>query len=186
MIYIFQERLFSMLETPCTKCQPSMFFPWRQNQIWLGKVCTTTWINKRGNIFQLNFLYFFLGFTDEGNPCIMDSAGYIRLLNPNFGSSVWIQVCDSKSVSKGKSDHFFMVGANLEEFSARCILVKGKIMTKVIVMSIQEWISLDNFGCRRCKLKCYFGHYIIENKTILLISQLDVFWLKVRLWQKWL
>ena len=105
----------------------------------------------------------------------MDSAGYIRLLNPNFGSSVWIQVCDSKSVSKGKSDHFFMVGANLEEFSARCIWVKGKIMTKVIVMSIQEWISLDNFGCRRCKLKCYFGHYIIENKTILLISQLDYF-----------
>ena len=58
-VYIFQERLFSMLETPCTKCQPSMFFPWRQNQIWLGKVCTTTRINKRGSIFQLNFLYFF-------------------------------------------------------------------------------------------------------------------------------
>ena len=67
----------------------------------------------------------------------MDSAGYIRLLNPNFGSSVWIQVCDSKSVSKGKSDHFFMVGANLEEFSARCILVKGMIIAKVIVMAIQ-------------------------------------------------
>ena len=80
------------------------------------------------------FLYF-LGFTDGGIPCIMDSAGYIRLLNPNFGSSVWIQVCDSKSVSKGKSDHFFMVGANLEEFSARCILVKGNIIAKVIVMS---------------------------------------------------
>jgi len=65
------------------------------------------------------------GFTDEGNPCIMDSAGYIRLLNQQFGTAMWIQVCDSKSVSKGKSDHFFMVGANLEEFSARCILVKG-------------------------------------------------------------
>ena len=89
---------------------------------------------QRGNKFQL----YFLGFTDEGNPCIMDSAGYIRLLNPNFGSSVWIQVCDSKSVSKGKSDHFFMVGANLEEFSARCILVKGNIIVKVIVMSVQE------------------------------------------------
>ena len=91
---------------------------------------------QRGNIFKLCF-YIFSGFTDEGNPCIMDSAGYIRLLNPNFGSSVWIQVCDSKSVSKGKSDHFFMVGANLEEFSVRCILVKGKIIAKVIVMAIQ-------------------------------------------------
>ena len=89
---------------------------------------------RRGNKFQ----WYILGFTDEGNPCIMDSAGYIRLLNPNFGSSVWIQVCDSKSVSKGKSDHFFMVGANLEEFSARCILVKGNIIVKVIVMSVQE------------------------------------------------
>ena len=150
MIFIFQERLFSMLETLCTKCQPSMSFPWRQNQTWLGKVCFTTWINlkknrqfTKGKYISIIFLYL-LGFTDEGNPCIMDSAGYIRLLNPNFGSSVWIQVCDSKSVSKGKSDHFFMVGANLEEFSARCILVKGKIIVKVIVMSVQEWISLDN------------------------------------------
>jgi hypothetical protein len=142
---MFQERLFSMLETPCTKCQPSMFFPWRQNQIWRGKVCII-YMNKfekknrqiaQRKYISIIFLYF-LGFTDEGNPCIMDSAGYIRLLNPNFGSSVWIQVCDSKSVSKGKSDHFFMVGANLEEFSARCILVKGKIIGKVNVMSVQE------------------------------------------------
>ena len=88
----------------------------------------------KGKYILIIFLII-LGFTDEGNPCIMDSAGYIRLLNPNFGSLVWIQVCDSKSVSKGKSDHFFMVGANLEEFSARCILVKGNIIAKVIVMS---------------------------------------------------
>ena len=141
MIFIFQERLFSMLETLCTKCQPSMFFPWRQNQIWLGKVCIITWINlkKKSSNCEGEII---LGFTDEGNPCIMDSAGYIRLLNPNFGSSVWIQVCDSKSVSKGKSDHFFMVGANLEEFSVRCILVKGKIIAKVIVMAIQySWMN---------------------------------------------
>ena len=65
------------------------------------------------------------GYTDEGNPCIMDSAGYIRLLRRDFGST-WVQICNSKSVAKGKSDHFFMVGASLEEFSARCILVKGK------------------------------------------------------------
>ena len=57
----------------------------------------------------------------------MDSAGYIRLLSQNYGSSMWTQICDSKSVAKGKSDHFFMVGVNLEEFSARCILVKGSL-----------------------------------------------------------
>ena len=56
--------------------------------------------------------------------CTMDSVGFIRILNPDYGSS-WIQVCDSKSVAKGKSDHFFMVGASLQEFTARCILVKG-------------------------------------------------------------
>ena len=54
----------------------------------------------------------------------MDSVGFIRILNSNYGSS-WTQVCDSKSIAKGKSDHYFMVGANLQEFSARCILVKG-------------------------------------------------------------
>ena len=64
------------------------------------------------------------GFTDEGTPCIMDSAGYIRIWNQSYGSS-WMQICDSKSEAKGKSDHFFMVGANLQEFQARCILVKG-------------------------------------------------------------
>ena len=46
------------------------------------------------------------GFTDEGTPCLMDSAGYIRIWNNSYGSS-WIQVCDSKSEAKGKSDHFF-------------------------------------------------------------------------------
>ena len=64
------------------------------------------------------------GFTDEGTPCLMDSAGYIRIWNNSYGSS-WIQVCDSKAEAKGKSDHFFMVGANVQEFQARCILVKG-------------------------------------------------------------
>ena len=54
----------------------------------------------------------------------MDSVGYIRIFNPAYGSS-WIQICDSKSIAKGKSDHFFMVGASLQEYSARCILVKG-------------------------------------------------------------
>ena len=64
------------------------------------------------------------GFTDEGIPCIMDSAGFIRMIYKPYGSS-WIQVCDSKSIAKGKSDHFFIVGANLQEFTARCLLVKG-------------------------------------------------------------
>ena len=54
----------------------------------------------------------------------MDSAGYIRVLNSDYGSS-WIQICDTKCIARGKSDHYFMVGANLQEFIARCILVKG-------------------------------------------------------------
>jgi len=54
----------------------------------------------------------------------MDSAGYIRILSSLCGNS-WTQICDSKSITKGKSDNYFMVGANLQEFTARCILVKG-------------------------------------------------------------
>ena len=114
----------------------------KSNLAWQGLYYYMNKFEKKSSNWEIKYIsivfLYLLGFTDEGNPCIMDSAGYIRLLNPNFGSSVWIQVCDSKSVSKGKSDHFFMVGANLEEFSARCILVKGKIIAKVIVKSDQE------------------------------------------------
>ena len=72
-------------------------------------------------IFKCRFLCILFGCYQA---CTMDSVGYIRIFNPAYGSS-WIQICDSKSIAKGKSDHFFMVGASLQEYSARCILVKG-------------------------------------------------------------
>ena len=50
-----------------------------------------------------------MGFTDEGVPCIADSAGFIRVLNKGFGSS-WSQVCDTQAHAKSKYDHYFVIG----------------------------------------------------------------------------
>ena len=86
------------------------------------------------------------GFTDEGTPCLMDSAGYIRIWNNSYGSS-WTQVCDSKSEAKGKSDHFFMVGANVQEFQARCILVKGSRFPATVPKPV---ITILNFTLPLC------------------------------------
>ena len=36
-----------------------------------------------------------------------------------------MQVCDSKALAKGKSDHYFIIGVSEQEFNARAILVKG-------------------------------------------------------------
>ena len=66
-----------------------------------------------------------IGFTDQGTPCAMDSAGFVRLLNFNYGSAGWQQICDTKALVKGKSDHYFLVGVNEHAFTARAILVKG-------------------------------------------------------------
>jgi chromosome transmission fidelity protein 4 len=82
-----------------------------------------------------------LGFTDEGTPCIMDSAGFIRLLNRSYGYS-WIQVCDSKALAKGKSDNWFMVGINEQEFSARCLLCKGTRYPPTIPRPVISVLSL--------------------------------------------
>lgn len=79
------------------------------------------------------------GFTDDGIALIQDSAGFIRI----FSKGSWIQVCDSKSRAKGKSDHYFMVGANLSEFSARCILVKGSRFPATLPKPVISVLPLD-------------------------------------------
>ena len=73
----------------------------------------------------------------------MDSAGYIRILNNNYGSAGWIQICNSKSMVKGKSDHYFLVGVNENEFNARAILVKGSRYPQTVPRPVVAVISLS-------------------------------------------
>ncbi|XP_076332121.1 chromosome transmission fidelity 4 [Tachypleus tridentatus] len=62
------------------------------------------------------------GFTDEGTPCTVDSSGVVRLLNLQ---NMWFPVANTKSHTKGKSDHFFVVGLSEIQQHIRCIPCKG-------------------------------------------------------------
>ncbi|EEC08890.1 WD-repeat protein, putative, partial [Ixodes scapularis] len=64
------------------------------------------------------------GFTDEGSPCYADSNGTVCVLNSSFGQS-WLPVCLTKEHTKGKSDHFFVVGVSEVRQHVRCIPCKG-------------------------------------------------------------
>lgn len=65
-----------------------------------------------------------MGFSAEGTPFYMDSSGIIRMLNRKFGPN-WIQVANTKSHTKGKSDHYWIVGVNENPQQLRCIPCKG-------------------------------------------------------------
>ena len=73
----------------------------------------------------------------------MDSAGFIRILNNNYGAGGWIQVCNTKAQVKGKSDHFFLVGVNEHSFSARAILVKGSRFPQTVPRPVVALINLS-------------------------------------------
>ncbi|CAN8009078.1 unnamed protein product [Ixodes pacificus] len=64
------------------------------------------------------------GFTDEGSPCYADSNGTVCVLNSSFGQS-WLPVCLTKEHTKGKSDHFFVIGVSEVRQHVRCIPCKG-------------------------------------------------------------
>ena len=68
--------------------------------------------------FFFSSLLSWMGFSDEGTPCIMDSAGLVRMRNKDWGSS-WIQVCNTKANIKGKSDNHFLVGVSEKDFMLR-------------------------------------------------------------------
>eukprot|EP00095_Tigriopus_kingsejongensis_P011218 maker-scaffold1959_size23944-snap-gene-0.6 protein:Tk11218 transcript:maker-scaffold1959_size23944-snap-gene-0.6-mRNA-1 annotation:"wd repeat and hmg-box dna-binding protein 1" len=74
--------------------------------------------------FAPNTELVWIGFSDEGTPGMMDSAGQVRLLHSGFGAC-WTQICDTRSGLKTKSDHHFLVGISEQEHQVRTILCKG-------------------------------------------------------------
>ncbi|XP_048240778.1 WD repeat and HMG-box DNA-binding protein 1-like isoform X2 [Haliotis rufescens] len=65
-----------------------------------------------------------LGFSSEGTPFSMDSAGIVRRMS-STGSPTWIQVADTQEHAKGKSDHYWIVGVGEHPQQLRCIPCKG-------------------------------------------------------------
>ncbi|XP_060817522.1 WD repeat and HMG-box DNA-binding protein 1 [Bombus pascuorum] len=64
-----------------------------------------------------------LGITDFGSPITMDADDVIRVYNKK--SSLWKVASDMSEQSKGKADHYFLIGINEQQSIARCILCKG-------------------------------------------------------------
>ncbi|XP_054000831.1 WD repeat and HMG-box DNA-binding protein 1 [Hylaeus anthracinus] len=64
-----------------------------------------------------------LGLTDLGSPAVMDTDDVIKVYNKN--SSLWKVNSDIDEQSKGKADHFFVIGISEKESIVRCILCKG-------------------------------------------------------------
>ncbi|XP_067007806.2 WD repeat and HMG-box DNA-binding protein 1 isoform X2 [Anabrus simplex] len=63
-----------------------------------------------------------LGFSDQGTPCTMDSAGMVRMFTSN---GLWLSICNTKTQCKGKSDHYFVLGISERYQNIRCVLCKG-------------------------------------------------------------
>ncbi|XP_021932631.1 WD repeat and HMG-box DNA-binding protein 1 isoform X1 [Zootermopsis nevadensis] len=62
------------------------------------------------------------GFSDEGTPFTLDSAGIIRMFSRK---SFWLPLCDTQAHCKGKSDHYFVLGISEKCQNVRCVLCKG-------------------------------------------------------------
>lgn len=64
------------------------------------------------------------GFSDEGTPVIMDSAGILRMMHFKMGYN-WTNVLNTKNHVRGKSDHHFVLGVNEKQGVVRSVLCKG-------------------------------------------------------------
>ncbi|OAD56165.1 WD repeat and HMG-box DNA-binding protein 1 [Eufriesea mexicana] len=64
-----------------------------------------------------------LGITDLGSPVIMDTDDVIKVYCEK--SSLWKVASDMNTQSKGKADHYFIIGISEQQSIARCVLCKG-------------------------------------------------------------
>lgn len=79
-----------------------------------------------------------LGFTFEGSPVTVDSAGVVRLTKSRFQNQ-WIQIADTRK-NIGKSDHYFIIAVSERDAHLRCIFCKGcsypPVLPKPLVQTI--------------------------------------------------
>ncbi|XP_069117606.1 WD repeat and HMG-box DNA-binding protein 1-like [Argopecten irradians] len=95
------------------------------------------------------------GFSAEGTPFYMESSGIVRMLNRKFGPS-WIQVANTKSHAKGKSDHYWVVGVNENPQQLRCIPCKGSRYPPVLP---RPAVSILPFQVPLCEMNTEKSQY---------------------------
>lgn len=114
-----------------------------------------------------------LGFTDLGSPVAMDAEGVLNIYDRK--STLWKVGCDTTTLSKGKFDHYFIIGIDESTRSVRCILCKGSHYPPVTPKPVPVEIELNAPLCepqsekseREAKI-WQFGSDPIDEKEALL------------------
>lgn len=74
-----------------------------------------------------------IGFTDEGTACVVDSRGVVSLLMKRItGGPHWMVIGNTKTHVKGKSDHCFVVSVSERRQQIRYLLCKGSKYPAVV------------------------------------------------------
>ncbi|KAL7298415.1 hypothetical protein TKK_0008609 [Trichogramma kaykai] len=81
-----------------------------------------------------------VGFSDLYSPVVMDSKGIINIYDKK--AMLWRVACDTSRMNKGKFDHYFIIGINESDRTARCILCKGSHYPPTSPRPIVSEISL--------------------------------------------
>ncbi|XP_068235136.1 WD repeat and HMG-box DNA-binding protein 1 [Palaemon carinicauda] len=109
------------------------------------------------------------GFSDEGTPVIMDSAGMVHIMHLKYGLN-WTSILNTKNHTRGKSDHYFVVGVSETQSNVRCILCKGSRYPPVLP---KPHVSLLSMQVPICELETEKGG--LEEKMIRTSLQLNTF-----------
>ncbi|XP_026685148.1 WD repeat and HMG-box DNA-binding protein 1-like [Diaphorina citri] len=81
------------------------------------------------------------GFSEEGSVLSYDSECVLRLSQQFTGSCVWRPVCFMDDLTKGKSDHYFVVSVSESSHSIQCILCKGCFYPATVPRPILTQVS---------------------------------------------
>ncbi|XP_048732901.2 WD repeat and HMG-box DNA-binding protein 1-like [Ostrea edulis] len=113
-----------------------------------------------------------IGFSAEGTPFYMDSRGIVRMCNRKFGMS-WVQVADTKSHTKGKSDNYWIVSIHENPQQLRCIPCKGSRFPPVLPRPAVAILPFQISICQSSTEKSQYEE--IFHRTQLLSNHLQ-FW----------
>ncbi|GAB6021814.1 WD repeat and HMG-box DNA binding-domain containing protein 1 [Chamberlinius hualienensis] len=130
-----------------------------------------TWKNISSNIYSLPLsagsTLAWIGFTDEGTPSAVDSEGVVRVLQKSAGDC-WIEIANTKSQTKGLSDHYFVVGVSEIHQQIRCILCKGSRYPPTLPHPV---ITILPFRLPLCNTSSQFGHLEESYLRVALLSE---------------
>ncbi|KAF2355394.1 Minichromosome loss protein Mcl1 middle region [Trinorchestia longiramus] len=81
------------------------------------------------------------GFSDEGTPVVVDSAGFVRMLHSRYRHT-WTIILSTKALVLGHSDHHFVLGVSESEGKVRSVLCRGSRYPPLVP---PPYVSLNDF-----------------------------------------